>query len=85
MTTSGKSKLHAQSKLQAKGEADHRVTVPHIVLERLGLEPGDELAFILDGAQAVRIERAVSPNDEDCFATFTEWSSEHDDLAYSDL
>jgi hypothetical protein len=43
------------------------------------------LAFILDGAQAVRIERAVSPNDEDCFATFTEWSSEHDDLAYSDL
>lgn len=83
MTTSGKSKLHAKSKLPAKVEADRRVTVPRIALGRLGLEPGDELAFILDGAQALRIERAASPIDR--FATFTEWSSEHDDLAYSDL
>ena len=67
----------------AKVEADHRLVIPRVVRRRLGLRPGDLLRIVLDAA-AVRIERATPPID-DCFATFTEWASEADDHAYSDL
>lgn len=69
----------------AKVDADSRVLLPAAVRQRLGLTPGDSLRFVLEAGE-IRIERAPSADVlDDCFATFTEWASDDDDRAYSDL
>jgi antitoxin PrlF len=66
-------------------DADGRVRIPTAVRRRLGLLPADSLRFVLEAGD-IRVERALSADElNDCFATFTEWASDDDDRAYSDL
>lgn len=66
------------SKLSSKGQT----VVPKAVRERLGVRPGDVLRFRVSD-EAVTIEKAS--NEDDPFATFSEWQSEEDDRLYRDL
>ena len=68
------------SRLSGKG----RTVLPREVRERLGVKPGDRLRYVLDDA-CVRIERGAPNEEDDPFATFTEWASEADDEAYAGL
>ncbi len=68
------------SRLTAKSQT----TVPHAVRRALGLRPGDELAYVIDGDRVV-IAKAIVEVADDPFATFDEWSGEADRNAYADL
>nr|WP_295372159.1 type II toxin-antitoxin system PrlF family antitoxin [uncultured Sphingosinicella sp.] len=61
-----------------------QVTVPRSVRAALGVAPGDQLVWHLEGGQVV-VTRAIEGSDTiDPFATFSEWSDELDS-AYDDL
>lgn len=68
------------SKLSSKAQT----VVPREIRERLGLKPGDTVRYRVTEA-GVLIEKARSEPDEDPFATFTEWASPEDDLAFAEL
>jgi antitoxin PrlF len=55
-----------------------------VVREKLGLKPGDHLAYVLTEKGFV-IEKAHFGAEDDPFALFTEWASKADDEAYADL
>lgn len=72
------------AKLTSKSQA----SVPVAVRERLGLKPGDFIAYELDDDGEVRLRKA-RPVDH-AFAsavgaTLTEWGSDEDERAYADL
>lgn len=61
-----------------------QTTVPQAVRNALGLREGDELAYdIRDGQVTLTKARGVVLDDP--FATFEEWDSEADRLAYGGL
>ena len=62
--------------------AKAQTTIPRAVRMALGVKPGDEIAYEIDGDRVV-IRRANDPFDRP-FATFTEWSDDLDD-AYDSL
>ena len=68
------------SKLSSKAQT----VVPKEVRERLGLKPGDTVRyrFTDDG---VILEKMRPEGEDDPFATFAEWSSEEDEIAFSGL
>jgi len=68
------------SKLSIKSQT----VLPREVRERLRVGPGDRLRYVIDD-DGVRLEKEVMREDDDPFATFTEWASEADDAAYADL
>ena len=68
-----------RSKLTAKAQT----TVPQSVRIALGLEPGDELVYEIEGNRAVL--RKASTELEDPFALFTEWAGEIDSEDYADF
>jgi antitoxin PrlF len=68
------------SKLTTKSQT----TIPRSVRTALGLEPGDEVAYQIEGDRVI-LRRANEESVEDPFATFTEWDSEADREAYADL
>jgi antitoxin PrlF len=61
-----------------------QTTIPRAVREALHLEIGDDVAYEIEGDQAVI--RRYNPNDpfENPFVHFTEWASEAD-RAYDEL
>lgn len=69
--------------LKTRLGAKAQVVLPKPVREVLGLKPGDEFAFEIEGVE-VRVVR-LPPRGEDPFATFTEWASEADRKGYADL
>lgn len=69
-----------KSKLTSKSQT----TIPQPVRTALGLEPGDEVTYDIEGDRAV-IRKAGRQGAEDPFGTFTEWSQEADRKAYADL
>jgi antitoxin PrlF len=69
-----------QSKLTAKAQT----TIPQSVRKALRLQPGDAIAYRIEGGQVV-MTRAESDAAEDPFRTFSEWSSEADEKAYGGL
>jgi AbrB family looped-hinge helix DNA binding protein len=74
----------ATSRLTSKSQA----TVPTDVRKRLNLKPGDTLIFEEFEAGAVCIRKAEPLDIEFLSAletTLSEWNSENDDRAYSDL
>lgn len=70
----------AHSKLSVKSQT----VLPREVRELLRVGPGDRLRYVIDGS-TVRLEKALEREDDDPFATFTEWASDQDEEAYSDL
>jgi antitoxin PrlF len=68
------------SKLTTKAQT----TLPRAVRSALGVGPGDELAYTIEG-DIVTLSRAGVGVAEDPFATFSEWDSEADRKAYADL
>ena len=72
-----------QSRLSSKGQ----VTIPVEVRERLGLEPGDVVAYEIEGERAIL--RRVDPFDVAFHGTLSqtldEWSSPEDDEAFREL
>jgi antitoxin PrlF len=66
-------------RLGVKGQ----VVVPKPVRDALGLKPGDEFAFVIDGHE-VKIVPAP-PEGDGPFACFAEWTSEADRKGYADL
>ncbi len=60
-----------------------QMVLPKRVREVLGLAPGDQFAFVINGNE-VRVVRAPAEG-EDPFACFTEWASEADRKGYADL
>lgn len=71
------------SRLTSKVSSKAQTVIPREVRERLGLKPGDLLAYRYTKSGVV-IEKCASVED-DPFAAFTEWASPEDDEAYSDL
>lgn len=68
------------SKLSVKSQT----VLPREVRLRLRVGPGDRLRYVID-ADGVRLEKAAVREEDDPFATFTEWASEADEEAYADL
>ena len=71
------------SKLSAKGQ----VTIPLAIRRALGIEPGDLVAYEIQG-QSVKIKRLM-PFDADFHSavseTLEEWNSPDDEEAFGDL
>ncbi len=70
----------ARSKISVKSQT----VLPRAVREQLGLRPGDTLVYVFD-ERGILLEKALPPNEEDPFASFTEWASIEDDEAYASL
>jgi antitoxin PrlF len=68
----------------SKVSVKSQTVLPREVRERLGVVPGDRLRYVFDG-RGVRLEKAFAREEEDPFASFSEWSSEADEAAYADL
>jgi antitoxin PrlF len=71
------------SRLTSKVSSRAQTVIPREVRERLGLEPGDLLAYRYTESGVV-IEKCA-PVRNDPFAAFTEWASPEDDEAYGGL
>lgn len=67
--------------------AKAQITLPKAVRRALGLKPGDEVAYEIDGDRVIMT--AVDEPGDDMFlgnfSTFTEWASEADREAFRDL
>jgi antitoxin PrlF len=63
--------------------AKAQTTIPASVRRALGLRPGDQIAYELDGDRVI-LTRAKAVAD-DPFATFSEWAGDADARAYADL
>ncbi len=61
-----------------------QTVLPREVRDRLRVGPGDRLRYVIDD-KGVRIEKGATHDEDDPFATFTEWASEADEEAYADL
>jgi antitoxin PrlF len=71
------------SRLTSKISSKAQTVIPREVRDRLGLKPGDLLAYRYT-ENGVVIEKG-EPMEDDPFAVFTEWNSPEDDEAYADL
>ena len=69
----------AYSKVSVKSQT----VLPRAVRDKLGLEPGDTLRY-RETPDGILLDKAT-PETEDPFATFSEWSSEADEKAYGSL
>jgi antitoxin PrlF len=56
--------------------AKAQTTIPRAVRLALGVKPGDEIAYEIEGDRVI-IRRAADPFDKP-FATFTEWGDDLD-------
>ncbi len=76
-------RIDPTSRLTSKFQA----TVPSAIREKLDLKAGDTISFHVEGEEVIL--RKVTPLDlaylENLETTLSEWNSEHDDDAYSDL
>ena len=69
----------AFSKISVKS----RTVIPRKVREQLKLKPGDTLRYRLTD-DGILLDKATEAGDNP-FAAFSEWTSEADDKAYSEL
>ena len=68
------------SRLTSKAQT----TVPQAVRAALRLQPGDELAYVIEDGRVILMRREPAPAD-DPFKAFTEWGSDADREAYAGL
>jgi antitoxin PrlF len=69
------------SRLTSKAQT----TIPRPVRIALGLEVGDEIAYVVEDGRAVLTRHDPRFEPDDPFATFSEWSSVADTEAYGKL
>jgi antitoxin PrlF len=70
--------------VEARLSAKAQLVIPKRIREKLGVKPGDRVAFEeRDGEIVIRPVRERPQ--EDPFVLFTEWSSEADERAYDDF
>jgi antitoxin PrlF len=69
------------SKLTSKSQT----TVPQPVRVALGLKPGDELVYEIDGQRVILTKVLPGTATDNPFRTFREWDTEADAKAYADL
>ena len=69
------------SKLTSKAQT----TIPQPVRVALGLEPGDEIVYEIDGERVILTKVTPGTATDDPFRTFKEWETEADTEAYADL
>jgi len=68
----------------SKVSVKSQTVLPREVREKLRVNPGDRLRYIIDD-KGIRIEKDENPGEDDPFASFSEWASDADDKAYGDL
>ncbi len=77
----------AKNKFTSKVTQKYQATIPQAVREKLEIEKGDRVIFEIEDEKVVL--KKVSPVDweylESVSATLSEWSSDADEKAYSDL
>ena len=77
----------AKIKLTSKVTQKYQATIPQAVREKLAIEKGDRIIFEIEDEKVVL--KKVFPVDweylESVTATLSEWSSDADEEAYSDL
>ncbi|HZS81770.1 MAG TPA: type II toxin-antitoxin system PrlF family antitoxin [Stellaceae bacterium] len=61
-----------------------RTTIPQPVRAALRLNPGDEIAYAIEGDRVI-LTKAPAAAVEDPFTTFGEWASDNDRRAYDKL
>lgn len=71
-----------QSRITSKAQT----TVPRAVRKALGIAPGDEIAWEIEGDRVIlsRVEEATDPFVNN-FSTFTEWADDLDEVAFANL
>lgn len=77
----------AKNKLTSKVTQKYQATIPQAIREKLAIQKGDRIIFEIENEKVVL--KKLSPLDweylESVSATLSEWSSEADEKAYSDL
>lgn len=77
----------AKNKLTSKVTQKYQATIPQAIREKLAIQKGDRIIFEIENEKVVL--KKLSPLDweylEAVSATLSEWSSEADEKAYSDL
>ena len=77
----------SKNKLTSKVTQKYQATIPQAVRNKLAIEKGDRVIFEIEDEKVVL--KKLSPLDweylESVSATLSEWSSEADEEAYSDL
>ncbi len=68
------------SKITSKSQT----VIPREIRQKLGVGPGDRLAYNLSG-NTVSIQKAEPNFEENPFVIFDEWASTADEKAYADL
>jgi len=68
----------------SKVSVKSQTVLPREVRDRLHVGPGDRLRYVIDD-QGVRIEKGATHEEDDPFATFSEWASQADQEDYADL
>ena len=69
------------SKLTSKAQT----TIPQPVRVALGLEPGDEIVYEIDGERVILTKVTSGAATDDPFRTFKEWETDADTEAYAGL
>ena len=69
------------SKITSKAQT----TIPQPVRHALNLHPGDEVGYRIEDDRVVLFKAVAGPARDDPFATFGEWATEADQLAYGQL
>jgi len=76
--------LKAARRVTSRLSSRSQTVIPKPIRERLGIGPGDLIAFEEREGEIV-IRPVREPERDDPFATFGEWSSEADEEAYAGL
>ena len=69
--------------IHSKVTSKSQTVLPRAIRQKLGIGPGDTLAYI-ETYNGILIEKARLLED-DPFVTFTEWATRADEEAYADL
>ena len=68
----------------SKVSVKSQTVIPRTVREQLGVQAGDILRYRVTD-EGVLIDKAPASEQDDPFASFSEWSSEADEKAYAGL
>jgi antitoxin PrlF len=76
--------MRTARKFTSRLSSRSQTVIPKPIRERLGIGPGDVIAFEERGGEIV-IRPVRTASGDDPFATFTEWAGQADEEAYADL